>query len=131
MKSMYAALAVSAVLAGPLQAQIEVPGTETPSQPAPDAPQAEESTPLFDMVERLLRRFITDMEPQLRAFEHSFSELEPEIQRLLGELRDMTQYHPPEVLPNGDIVIRRRQSEAPELEVPAAPGSEGELPFEL
>lgn len=124
-------MAVSAVLAGPLQAQIEVPRAETPAEPAPDAPQAEQSTPLFDMVERLLRRFITDVEPQLRALEHSFADLEPEMQRLLGELRDMTQYHPPEVLPNGDIVIRRRQSEVPEGEVPVAPESGGALPFEL
>ncbi|KMW57633.1 ATPases of the AAA+ class [Candidatus Rhodobacter oscarellae] len=35
-------------------------------------------------------------------------ELEPTLRELEGALRDWQGYHPPEVLPNGDIIIRRK-----------------------
>ncbi|MDJ0825536.1 MAG: hypothetical protein QNJ16_08545 [Rhodobacter sp.] len=35
-------------------------------------------------------------------------EIEPALRELEGALRDMHAYHPPEVLPNGDIIIRRK-----------------------
>ncbi len=35
-------------------------------------------------------------------------EIEPALRELEGALRDMNAYHPPEVLPNGDIIIRRK-----------------------
>ena len=44
-------------------------------------------------------------------------EIEPALRELEGALRDMNAYHPPEVLPNGDIIIRRKvpKSLAPPL----------------
>lgn len=36
-------------------------------------------------------------------------EMDPAIEGLEGFLDDLSGYHPPEVLPNGDIIIRRRQ----------------------
>jgi hypothetical protein len=35
-------------------------------------------------------------------------ELAPAIRELEGLVEDLNAYHPPEVLPNGDIIIRRR-----------------------
>ena len=97
----------------------------------------EENAPqLFDLFERMLRGFMRDVEPQMRELERGFSELEPELQRFLQQLRDMTQYHPPEVLPNGDILIRRRGTDdvPPETD-PDHDTDEGEArsaePFEL
>lgn len=88
---------------------------------------------LFPFMERFLRDFMTEAEPQLRELERGLTELEPELDRFLGRMRDMTQYHPPEVLPNGDILIRRRQPEEstpdPSPEEDAIP--EDEAPFEL
>lgn len=36
------------------------------------------------------------------------SDLAPMMQQLRGMVDDVTAYHPPEVLPNGDIIIRRK-----------------------
>jgi len=36
------------------------------------------------------------------------SEMEPALRELQGALRELDAYHPPEVLPNGDIIIRRK-----------------------
>jgi hypothetical protein len=50
------------------------------------------------------------------------SEMEPALRELQGALRNLDAYHPPEILPNGDIIIRRK---AP---LEAAPeGGEGEV----
>ncbi|MCG6903994.1 MAG: AAA+ family ATPase [Rhodobacter sp.] len=35
-------------------------------------------------------------------------EIEPALRELEGALQDWNAYHPPEVLPNGDIIIRRK-----------------------
>lgn len=100
-------------------------------------PASEESgQPLFDLFERLLRGFMTEVEPQMRELERGFSALEPELQRFLGQLHDMTQYHPPEILPNGDILIRRRDgADLPEDADPDQDAAEGDAPasdpFEL
>jgi len=40
------------------------------------------------------------------------AEIGPEIEALLGTIDELRGYHPPEMLPNGDIIIRRRQPEA-------------------
>lgn len=35
-------------------------------------------------------------------------EVEPALRDLEGALRDLNAYYPPEILPNGDIIIRRK-----------------------
>lgn len=57
--------------------------------------------------------------PALRQF---LQEMGPAFADLLGEVQDWSLYHPPEILPNGDIIIRRR---TPEPE--AGPVPEGEI----
>lgn len=50
------------------------------------------------------------------------SEMEPALRELQGALQNIDAYHAPEVLPNGDILIRRKEPrEAP----PDAPSGEG------
>ncbi len=127
MKATVLPLVLCAFLAIPAQADEEgVP-----------PPATEESGPLlFDLFERMLRGFMTEVEPQMRELERGFTALEPELQRFLGQLRDMTQYHPPEMLPNGDILIRRRDgTDLPEDADPDQDSAEGEAPaadpFEL
>lgn len=101
------------------------------AQDSPSPPPSEEAPalPLFDFFERMLRGFITEIEPQMREFERGFEALEPELQGFLERLRGMAQYHPPEVLPNGDILIRRREAE----EAPPEADEDGSemAPFEI
>jgi hypothetical protein len=35
-------------------------------------------------------------------------EMEPAMEGMEGLLEDLSAYHPPEILPNGDIIIRRK-----------------------
>ncbi|NNE80865.1 MAG: hypothetical protein HKN18_11405 [Silicimonas sp.] len=61
--------------------------------------------------------FAQDSDPQgrdlmaeaLRLFMQGFmAEMEPALEDLEGFLQEFNAYHPPEVLPNGDIIIRRK-----------------------
>ncbi len=59
-------------------------------------------------------------------FEGLMSEMEPALRGLedaLDDWGDWGAYHPPEVLPNGDIIIRRRNP----LEVEPEVGEDGEI----
>ena len=51
------------------------------------------------------RGFADDMAPALRQFAE---EMGPKLGALLDEIEDWSAYQPPEVLPNGDIIIRRK-----------------------
>lgn len=50
-------------------------------------------------------------------------EIEPGLRELQDRIGDLSTYHPPEVLPNGDILLRRRVPLEPE----DPPGEEIEL----
>ena len=52
--------------------------------------------------------------PAMRGF---FAEMGPALGELMREVEDWSAYHPPEMLPNGDIIIRRKE---PEPETPEA-----------
>ncbi|WFE73400.1 hypothetical protein [Roseinatronobacter sp. S2] len=81
-----------------------------------DPPKSEQPEGFFGLIERMMRGFFDDMDPHMRQMERSLEAAEPELRRFLGQLRDMVEYEPPEVLPNGDILIRRRQPAPPDVE---------------
>jgi hypothetical protein len=56
----------------------------------------------------LLRGMMADMEPAMQDMADSFAKAEPMLRDLMAMMDDLTQYHAPEVLPNGDILIRRK-----------------------
>ncbi len=62
-----------------------------------------------------LEGFMSEMEPAMRSFAQ---EMGPKMQSLFEKVEDWSKYEAPEVLPNGDIIIRRK---------PAAPGDEIDL----
>jgi len=71
--------------------------------------------------ELLLREFMDEMAPALDEAERAFREMEPTLRAMLPMMRelaemigDIDQYHMPEKLPNGDILLRRRLEPAPE-----------------
>jgi hypothetical protein len=51
-----------------------------------------------------------------RLLEGLLREFGSAVEGLEEALRDLSAYHPPEVLPNGDIIIRRRTPLMPEPE---------------
>ncbi len=51
------------------------------------------------------------------------AEIEPRLSELEKTLNEFNAYHPPEVLPNGDILIRRRTP----LSEPEKPPEDGEI----
>ncbi|MDM8166454.1 hypothetical protein [Roseovarius sp.] len=108
-------------LAQDIEAEPEEPGTERSLM--------EEGARMF--LEGILR----EMEPALRDLEGMAGEIEPALRDfaqemgpafadLLGKVDDLSNYEMPEMLPNGDIIIRRKEPLEPEM-----PG-EPETPLE-
>ena len=60
---------------------------------------------LTDQIEPLMDELAAEMEPKLRAFAEDFMPMLEEFSDMVGNLDD---YHPPEKLPNGDIILRRK-----------------------
>lgn len=69
---------------------------------------------------RDLQDMVAEYGPGMRRF---LSEMGPALAGILEEVEDWSRYEAPEILPNGDIIIRRKPDEAPELEAlpPAGP----------
>lgn len=103
--------------------------------PAP-AQEAEENGDEPSLMERGAEMFLKglkqEMEPALDdlrgmageagpAFREFMRQMGPALAGILAEIEDLSDYHPPEMLPNGDIIIRRKTPLAPE------PAPEGEI----
>lgn len=69
----------------------------------------------LELLERGMRQFFEglgdEMEPALRELAEN---MEPALRELLGLIEDFDAYHMPEMLPNGDIIIRRKTPLVPE-----------------
>ncbi|MFO7770535.1 MAG: hypothetical protein R6V38_04170 [Roseovarius gahaiensis] len=53
-----------------------------------------------------LKGLAETMGPELRRF---VEEMGPAFAELMGKIDDLSVYHPPEMLPNGDIILRRKE----------------------
>ena len=99
---------------------IEPEPREEPTAPEAE-PGVEEGFSLLEEGSKLiLRGLLDEIEPTLKDLNEDFgaaiADMEPalrELSRLIGDIRN---YHPPEVLPNGDIILRRK--------TPLPPGNE-------
>lgn len=103
MKRIAAPLVALSLIASPLAAQDNDDGFNL----------MEEGARLF------LRGLMTEMEPALRELDEAAREMEPLLRDfaaemgpaltdLLAQVEDWTMYYPPEMLENGDIILRRR-----------------------
>ncbi len=77
---------------------------------------------LPERLDRTLRDLMDDVEPTLEGA--------LDYMRSLGAINDPLNYRMPEVLPNGDIIIRRR-ADAPALDPDAPPGPGEDPPADL
>lgn len=92
---------------------------------APYSALAEEAEPPSEL-ERLAEDLLSD--DDRAAIERAIRLLEPLVQRFETLLEDVPRYEAPEVLPNGDIIIRRKRDEpTPQIEPPASADEEGAL----
>ncbi|MCA0919216.1 hypothetical protein [Pseudooceanicola nanhaiensis] len=67
-----------------------------------------------------LEDWARDVGPGMKSF---MEEMGPAFRDLMGDIKDFSQYHKPEVLPNGDIILRKRQpGEEPEAEAKTESG---------
>ncbi len=73
----------------------------------------QEMEPALDELEELSRQ----MEPALREFVQNMG---PALSELMGQIDDLSNYEPPEILPNGDIIIRRKPEADPWTPAPDA-----------
>ena len=129
----HAALLTALLLAAPLAAQ------ETP---APDAPEEAErslgSTLIEEGARLFLRGLIEEMEPGLEQLSRGFDEIAPilgtflyemgpALTEILNQVDSLANYGPPELLPDGNILIPRRP-DAPEWVPPEGEtGAAGEI----
>ena len=101
-------LALALVLSQPALAQ---DGT-APADPAPESGM-EEGLGLVERGTRMiLRGLMAEVEPRLKEMgedlESALAEMEPAMRELGRKIGDIRKYHPPEMLPNGDIILRRK-----------------------
>lgn len=73
---------------------------------------------------REFRNFAEGVEPAMRDF---LTEMGPALRGLLEEVEDWSVYHPPEMLPNGDIIMRRKEPLPPEEAPEDAPGGDVDI----
>lgn len=103
-------------LAAPAVAQQTTPmppETEATPEAAPEGDIGEGLSLLEEGARLLFRGLVQEMEPALdemaRGMDQLARDFVPMIERLAEMMGDVTEYHAPEMLPNGDIIIRRRQ----------------------
>lgn len=84
------------------------------------------------------RGLMEEMEPAMRdlqglveeagpAMQSFMQEMGPAFADVLSEIKDFSVYHPPEILPNGDIIMRRREPLDPDPVPEIEEGEEIEL----
>lgn len=100
----------------PLQAQETAP---------PEDEGVQEGFSLLEEGARIIMRsMLEDMRPTLEDLESgigsALADLQPALRDLVGMIDDFRNYDPPVMLPNGDIIIRRRN-------IPLPPRSEPEI----
>lgn len=111
MKRLIIPVVICAALSVAAQAQSEDPDTGQQDM-AEGADLLERGARLF------LRGLMDELEPTFKELSES---VEPALRQLLELVEDFDAYHPPERLPNGDIIIRRKtpleRAEDDEIEI--------------
>ena len=99
----------------------------TPVAAQETPPSTDEGMSLIERGARMLmEQLLGEVEPHMKdlkeGMDQAMTEMGPALRDLMAKIDDIRNYHPPEVLPNGDIIIRRKTPA--EL---ASPPAEGEL----
>ncbi|TCP62182.1 hypothetical protein EV663_10225 [Rhodovulum bhavnagarense] len=98
--------------------------TPAAAQQADEGADMREGLDLLGEGMRLLFKGLGDeIEPQLKDLA---DRMQPAMTRLMELIDDIDAYHPPEKLPNGDIILRRKTPDE-EVAPPADPQAEIEI----
>ncbi len=103
-----AALAVALAVSAPPPPQAQT-NAQTGEEPA--GPGAEK--PLSEQIEEAIRGLVESVEPALEQLRDTF--------RVFERVDSLENYEEPEILPNGDIIIRRKEA-APPYDPESVPG---------
>jgi len=128
MKAVFAALALAAFLSAPAAAQEGAPPLS--GDPRAEDPLAEGLDLLGRGAEGVLRGLLDQVQPGIEGLDRDLrrfaQDLAPILRDLSGMIGDLDRYHPPEMLPNGDILLRRNTPGETERVAPGPP-VEGEV----
>ena len=85
----------------------------TPAVAQEESSDLEEGFSLFEEGAKLIMRgMMEEMKPALNQLQDdlglALTEMEPALRELARMIGDVKNYHAPEMLPNGDIIIRRK-----------------------
>lgn len=73
----------------------------------------------LDMMNEGLSRLLEGLAAELGPLmDETLAEIAPLIENLMEAIDDLTAYEAPEVLPNGDIIIRRKPDAPPRKDLP-------------
>ena len=112
-------------LAAPLVLVLTLSPAWAQDAPAPEAAPDEGFSLMEEGAKLFFRGLMSEMEPAIEEMGRALTELEPMMRELAEVIDDITAYQMPEVLENGDILIRRKP-DAPPFQPPVAP-PEGEI----
>lgn len=84
----------------------------------PATAQDEPRNLLENFAEGMMRDLMEDVAPE---FEQLMNEMLPRLNELADALGGLSNYELPEVLPNGDILIRRKKDAPPVEDLPKLP----------
>ncbi|MEO9650690.1 MAG: hypothetical protein ABJ360_05720 [Roseobacter sp.] len=91
----------------------------------PSAAQEQEPPSLIERgAQQFLENLLQEMEPAWGQMQNFMDEMGPAMLELMESIKDWSAYDPPEVLENGDIILRRKQ---PQVSPPVEPPSVTEL----
>ena len=84
---------------------------------SPVTAEDETMTDLFKQLEDLSKNAQTFLENWVEDIGPKLEDLDPTLEDLAEKLGDLNAYHAPEVLENGDIIIRRKAPSDPESKI--------------
>ena len=80
------------------------------AQQAGPAPEQDGASLMQEGAKLLFRGLMSGMQPTIKDMGRALTEMEPALRGLMAMMGDISKYHAPEMLDNGDIIIRRKRA---------------------
>lgn len=98
------------------------PALAQDASPLPSGDVDEGVSLLQEGAKLLLKGLMANMEPAMQDMGRAITDMQPALTELLAMMGDVTKYHAPEMLENGDIIIRHKTPaelapKAPEIDL--------------